>query len=63
MAHDETLDRDFSELRLLPLEEIEPVNEILKRALKRVREEKDQNPLPTAHYTHHSSHSSHGNGW
>lgn len=38
-------------------------NEILQRALDRVRSEAATELLPTAHHTHHCSHSVHSNGW
>jgi hypothetical protein len=54
---------EIDDLRLRPVEELESPNEILRRALQRVRDEKHQARLPTAHYTHHSSHAVHSNGW
>ena len=38
-------------------------NDILRRALERVRNEVSTELLPSAHHTHHSSFSSHSNGW
>jgi len=38
-------------------------NDILRRALERVRSEAQTELLPSAHHTHHCSHSVHSNGW
>lgn len=50
-------------LDLSAVERTAVTNEILQRALDRVRSEAATELLPTAHHTHHCSHSVHSNGW
>ena len=50
-------------LDLSPVERGAVTNDILRRALERVRSEARTELLPSAHHTHHCSHSVHSNGW
>jgi hypothetical protein len=54
---------DAATLDLSAVERAAVTNEILQRALERVRSEAATELLPTAHHTHHCSHSVHSNGW